>query len=135
MKKLFYRFCHVVLFLFLLCSGAGADGNYMKPKEVSMSVSNKTYKAIDLRYNKQFHVYFSAEGRFRMIYESGTIKNGKWSVNTSGDLCLTRIVDNEFQKKCGKVKQKNETTLLRYDNKGRTIFSMKLAGDGNLLKE
>ncbi|MCB2181852.1 MAG: hypothetical protein KQH63_07495 [Desulfobulbaceae bacterium] len=136
-------------FLFLIISTfftnqALAATRHLNSAEVKSLLTNRTFTRHFVKDNKTYQIYFAAEGEFRVVYPSKTVKKSdKWSVKDDGKLCLRKTIRKSskqglsrklFITKCGNVVlDETQKTLLLYDDDGSLESTFRLLGRGNLV--
>lgn len=101
-------------------------------------LTNATFKAQPREDEKQYHIFFADDGKYRLRYPSNiTTATGKWSVDSKGVLCIQRVrrtgSGNKYIRTCGIVARTGKNTLQRYNDEGEHSVTLQFLGRGNQL--
>lgn len=135
----------IILFTAILSSGMAVasdakkdvDGSAASKKEKSGKSKSKdlwiifadhTFSGKHLKRGFQFKSYFSDDGRLIEVRGDGKRKEGKWTIDKQGVLCITWT----NKKRCGSL-QLNEDGSYIYSRKGQVRRSFRLLKKGNAL--
>lgn len=147
MKKKILLLVSIISLLPLLATTASSQ--VLTADQISNLLANRTFLEKNFTQEKTFQLYFSAEGKYKMVYPSKkTIKTGKWTVEPNGDLCMhysrkktkastsgdsKNIFTQIFIKQCGKIVRNSQETFQKFDEEGNHIATLQFSGNGNLL--
>lgn len=137
-----------ILFLFLLfvpflpqVPFASAQGQYLPAAELTKILSDRTFIMADSGENQQnSHIYFAKDGRYTILYPSGSIRaTEKWHIDENDNLCLRRalrsVANDSYITRCGKVSLAGTNALTLYNDQGEHINTLQFLGNGNLLDQ
>jgi len=139
-QSILFVFFLCVPFLFYVCT-VSAQGQYLPAAELNKILSDRTFIMTDSDDNqKNNHVYFAKDGRYTILYSSGSTRStDKWNIDENENLCLRHARrsggSTNYITRCGKVALAGTNALTLYNDKGEHSSTLQFLGNGNLLDQ